>query len=288
MHLPPTLSPTASPAIKTHQTRYQPAGSSWLSLLPCQIADLLSRIDGIGSADGKPGLFFSAASCGATCLCEMPLATDMGDVPTYAQRFTGGNGLITLNPARVAKADTACYARPQYKHASTDALRSSLQPFLHALRGAGRLPSQAFWSVPSPGALAVFCEDRAFGGDHTAYVQALARAVAPEYATIAATGMLLQVDCPDLAMGRHTRHAHLTDEEFCEVAAANVEAMNLALRLANVPAEQVRYHVCWGNYAGPHHHDVDAASLWPIMANVHAKYVVLEAANPRHIHEVQP
>ena len=89
-------------------------------------------------------------------------------------------------------------------------------------------------------------------------------------------------------MGRHTRHAHLTDEEFCEVAAANVEAMNLALRLANVPPEQVRYHVCWGNYAGPHHHDVDAASLWPIMANVQAKYVVLEAANPRHIHEVQP
>ena len=56
------------------------------------------------------------------------------------------------------------------------------------------------------------------------------------------------MDCPDLAMGRHTRHAHLTDEEFCEVAAANVEAMNLALRLANVPAEQVRYHVCWGNF----------------------------------------
>ena len=284
MHRTPTQRPGRPSRPTQHGT---PACRLILALLaPCQIADLLSRIDGIGSADGKPGLFFSAASCGATCLCEMPLATDMGDVPTYAQRFTGGNGLITLNPARVAKADTACYARPQYKHASTDALRSSLQPFLHALRGAGRLPSQAFWSVPSPGALAVFCEDRAFGGDHTAYVQALARAVAPEYATIAATGMLLQVDCPDLAMGRHTRHAHLTDEEFCEVAAANVEAMNLALRLANVPPERVRYHVCWGNYAGPHHHDVDAASLWPIMANVQAKYVVLEAANPRHIHEV--
>ena len=87
-------------------------------------------------------------------------------------------------------------------------------------------------------------------------------------------------------MGRHTRHSHLTDNEFYEVATANVEALNLALRLANVPPEQVRYHVCWGNYAGPHHHDVDAASLWPIMANVQAKYVVLEAANPRHCHEV--
>ena len=88
-------------------------------------------------------------------------------------------------------------------------------------------------------------------------------------------------------MGRHTRHSHLTDDEFYEVAAANVEALNLALRLANVPSEQCRYHVCWGNYAGPHHHDVEIGSLWPIMANVQAKYIVLEAANPRHNHEVQ-
>ena len=92
--------------------------------------------------------------------------------------------LLTARPAPQppppsTQADTACYARPQYKHASLDVLRNTLQPFLHALRAAGRHPSQGFWSVPSPGTLAVFCEDRVFGGDHTAYVMALARVRRP-------------------------------------------------------------------------------------------------------------
>ena len=212
-------------------------------------APLSSPRAGLGSTDAK-----GCSAVDASCLCEMPLATDMGDVPTYAQRFTGGNGLITLNPARVAKADTACYARPQYKHASLDKLRASLQPFLRALAAAGHSPSDAFWTVPSPGTLAVFCEDRCFGGDHVAYAQALARAVAPEYEAIAATGLQLQIDCPDLAMGRHTRHAHLTDAEFRAVAAANVEALNLALRLASAPPpadERSCDGHSWPRSAGP-------------------------------------
>ena len=281
------------------------------------IADMLSRISGVGSggdAHGKGG------ATAPSCLCEMPCAADMRAVPTYAQRFTGGNGLITLNPKRVARADTACTAMPRYL--STSGLHVTLTPFLEGLNEAGVPLDKAFWTVPSPGTLAVFCEDRFFGGDHTAYVDALANAVRPEYEAIARTGVKLQIgasgasniltrrsspapardpstspshlnrcllraapptDCPDLAMGRHTRYVHLSDAEFAAVAEANVRALNSAL--INISKEQVRIHICWGNYAGPHHLDLNAYSVWPHVANVHCKYVLIEGANPRHGHE---
>jgi methionine synthase II (cobalamin-independent) len=159
----------------------------------------------------------------------------------------------------------------------------NLQPFLDGLAEAGVARESAFWSLPSPGTLALFCEDRFFDGDHTKYVTALAQAVKPEYEAIAATGIKIQIDCPDLAMGRHTRYVNLTDAEFDAVAAANVKALNASL--ANVPREQVRIHVCWGNYAGPHHLDLSAYSVWPHVANCNAKYVLIEGANPRHGHE---
>lgn len=238
------------------------------------IADMLSRIDGVGSVGDMPA---------GGCLCEMPCASDMRDVPTYAQRFTGGNGLITLNPKRVARADTACTAMPKYVAGGEAALLKTVMPFVTALRAAGRPASSGFWSVPSPGTLAVFCENRWFD-DHAAYVKALAEAMRPEFEAIASTGLQLQIDCPDLAMGRHTRHVDLSDDEFAALSFVNVEALNSALR--NIPPSQVRIHVCWGNYAGPHHHDVGAASVWPAVGRIRAKYILIEAANPRHGHEV--
>jgi len=239
------------------------------------VADMLSRIENIGSTDGLALV--------KSCLCEMPCASDMRDVPTYAQRFTGGNGLITLNPKRVACADTACTGVPTYKAGGTAELRDSLAPFVQALSAAGCATETGFWSVPSPGTLAVFCEDRYYG-DHATFVEALAEAMRPEYETIAASGLMLQVDCPDLAMGRHTRFADLSDEEFAAVADVHVAALNSAL--AAVPAAQVRIHICWGNYAGPHHHDIAASSVWPYVARINAKFILVEAANPRHGHEV--
>ena len=240
------------------------------------IGDMLSRIHGVGSNASD------FASAMPDCLCEMPCAADMKAVPTYAQRFTGGNGLITLNPKRIARADVACTRMPRYL--GTTGLKATLKPFLDALTKASIDPAKAFWTVPSPGTLALFCEDRFFAGDHNRYVNSLAEAVRLEYEAIASTGLQLQVDCPDLAMGRHTRYMHLSDEEFSVVAAANVEALNHAL--TGIPQSQVRIHVCWGNYAGPHHLDLAAYSIWPHVANVHAKYVLIEGANPRHGHEV--
>ena len=240
------------------------------------IADLLSRLRGVGSDDGRgdgKGL--------PSCLCEMPVAEDMRAVPTYAKRFTGGNGLITLNPRRIAMADQACTAWPTYL--GTESLFANLTPFLDGLKSAGVPLERAFWGCPSPGTLATFCQDDFFCGDHAAYVAALAEAVRPEYEAVASTGVLLQIDCPDLAMGRHTRFTHLSDAEFAAVMELNVKALNAAL--VNVPREQVRIHVCWGNYAGPHHLDIDCDDVWPVVANIKCKYVLMEGANPRHGHD---
>lgn len=242
------------------------------------VSESLDRCGGIGSGISGAGV--------TLCACEMPCAADMLDVPLYSKRFTGGNGIITLNPKRPALNDMACVKPPRYAADGAERLAASLEPFLAAIRDAGRDPSTCFWSVPSPGTLAMFCEDRCFDGDHFKYVNAFAAALRTEYEQIANTGMILQVDCPDLAMGRHTRHIDNTDAEFVsQIAEVNVAALNHALE--NVPKEQVRIHICWGNYAGPHHKDINADKIWPVIGKVKTKYILIEAANPRHVHEVK-
>lgn len=230
------------------------------------IADVIKRIEGL-RGDGS--------DTGCCAKHSMPVASDMCDVPAYAARFTGANGLITLNPKREAISDLACVAHPRYVAGE----RPELKMFIEELSKQGKPACDAFYSVPSPGTLALFCADLHFN-DHDKYVGALGQALAAEYAEIAKTGVQLQVDCPDLAMGRHTRWAEMDDAAFLRVAKANVDALNEALQ--NVPVEQVRVHVCWGNYAGPHHKDMPADLLWPILGQVKAKYLLMEGANARH------
>jgi 5-methyltetrahydropteroyltriglutamate--homocysteine methyltransferase len=243
------------------------------------IADIITRIHGLrGGEDDSPD---KSGKWKSACPCHpMPLADDMKDVPQYAQRFTGGNGLITLNPKRQAVSDLACVAHPRYIAKSVD---PSVQPFVEALRKCGVDAGDAFYSVPSPGTLALFCADLFFK-DHAAYVKALGEALASEYEQIAASGLQLQVDCPDLAMGRHTRWSELSDEKFLELARTNIDALNTALR--NVPFNQIRVHVCFGNYAGPHHKDMPADLIWPLIGELKAKYLLVEGANARHSGDV--
>ncbi|CAE8620161.1 unnamed protein product [Polarella glacialis] len=232
------------------------------------ISDALSRISGIGGNVQTTG----------ECMCCMPSPSDMHDVPMFARRFTGGNGLITLNPARVAKADVACTGPMAY--INPESLFDSLQPFLDVIGSRDR--STCFWSVPSPGTLAVFCEDRHYG-DYSKFAGALAEVLRLEYEAVAATGLVLQVDAPCLAMGRHTRHSALTDEEFQEVLRTNVDLINATL--VNIDPAKVRVHVCWGNYSGPHHHDIEARHVWPHLLRLNARYISIEGANPRHEHD---
>jgi 5-methyltetrahydropteroyltriglutamate--homocysteine methyltransferase len=115
------------------------------------------------------------------------------------------------------------------------------------------------------------------------YLAALAAAMRTEYEAIAARGILLQIDAPDLAMGRHTMYRKRSVEDFLRLAELHVEVLNEALRA--IPPDRVRMHVCWGNYDGPHHHDVPLERLLPIVFKARVQGLLIEAANPRHAHE---
>ncbi|HVV94964.1 MAG TPA: cobalamin-independent methionine synthase II family protein [Hyphomicrobiales bacterium] len=141
---------------------------------------------------------------------------------------------------------------------------------------------EAFVNAASPGVVTVFLPNRHYPS-YAAYLEAVAAAMRHEYRLIVEAGFLLQVDCPDLAMGRHTAFQDLSDAEFLKQAALQVEALNVALD--GIPAERVRMHLCWGNYEGPHDHDVPLASIIGIVLEAKPQAILFEAANPRHEHE---
>ncbi|HTN13471.1 MAG TPA: cobalamin-independent methionine synthase II family protein [Sphingomonadaceae bacterium] len=141
---------------------------------------------------------------------------------------------------------------------------------------------ETFMSAASPGVTALFFPNR-FYKDDEEYVFAIAEALRHEYETIANAGITLQLDCPDMAMGRHVQFTHLSLEEFRRKLAMNVEALNHAVR--NIPAEKMRMHLCWGNYPGPHHCDVPLGDIVDIVWQAKPQTVLLEGANPCHAHE---
>jgi 5-methyltetrahydropteroyltriglutamate--homocysteine methyltransferase len=160
------------------------------------------------------------------------------------------------------------------------ALEHDLENMRRAVAAAG--PAEAFLNAASPGVVATFLANEYYP-THEAYIEAVADAMRDEYEAIARAGFVLQVDCPDLAMARHTTFQALTEAEFLKRAQFHVEALNHAL--AKVSASQVRIHVCWGNYEGPHHYDLDLAKVASIILGVNATAISVEAANPRHDHE---
>jgi len=142
--------------------------------------------------------------------------------------------------------------------------------------------AHAFMTAVSPGQAARFLVNRYYPS-HEAYVHALAEALKREYAAIVEAGLILQIDCPDLASGRNTQFQDLSLEEFRAVATMHVEALNAAV--AALPPERMRLHVCWGNYEGPHHRDVPLADIIDILLRARPAGLSVEAANPRHAHE---
>jgi len=160
----------------------------------------------------------------------------------------------------------------------------SLQVDLQNLRAAAQRhqPHEAFMNAASPGVVSAF-QPNLYYRTHEEYVEAIAAAMRSEYEAIVAAGFLLQVDCPDLAMARHTGFQDLTEAQFLRRAHHQVEALNDALR--NVPAASVRMHLCWGNYEGPHTHDIPLERVLPIVLKAKPAAILFEAANPRHAHE---
>jgi 5-methyltetrahydropteroyltriglutamate--homocysteine methyltransferase len=142
--------------------------------------------------------------------------------------------------------------------------------------------AEGFMTAASPGLVPVFQTNRHYP-THEAYVEAIAAAMQEEYEAIVNAGFVLQLDCPDLAMAHHTSFQELSEGDFLKRAAFHVEALNHALR--NVPADRARIHICWGNYEGPHDHDIAFAKVAPILVKAKPQALVVEAANPRHEHE---
>ena len=141
---------------------------------------------------------------------------------------------------------------------------------------------EGFMTAASPGLVPVF-QSNTYYPSHEAYVEAIAAAMQEEYEAIVAAGLVLQLDCPDLAMAHHTSFQELSEAEFLKRAAFHVEVLNHTLR--NVPADRARIHICWGNYEGPHDHDIAFSKVAPILVTAKPMALVVEAANPRHAHE---
>ncbi len=181
--------------------------------------------------------------------------------PGRARRKTPGcNGAISVRDAKAAALDT-------------DNMKSALSQVK---------VEEGFMSAASPGVISLFFHNTYYPTDET-YLFAIADAMRQEYETVAAAGLILQIDCPDLAMGRHIQYAHLSVSEFRKKAQMHIEALNHAL--SNIPPDRLRMHLCWGNYEGPHHYDVPLADIIDVVFQARPSAIAFEAANPRHAHE---
>ena len=196
---------------------------------------------------------------------------DLVEFPELARRVFG-------DPGRSRRRTPACTGPisvkdPRAAETDVELVKSAL---------AGRGAAEGFLSAASPGVISLF-----FRNDHypnqEAYLAAIAEAMRHEYETIARAGLVLQLDCPDLAMGRHIQYAKLGLAEFRKALGLHIEMLNHATR--NIPPEQLRLHVCWGNYEGPHHYDVPLAEIIDVVFTARAVGISFEAANPRHGHE---
>ena len=191
---------------------------------------------------------------------------DMAEFPDYMRRVMGG----------IDFSMPACVGPVSYR--GLDAVRADIANLRAALESAG--VEDAFLSAASPGVIAVFLQNQHYPS-HEEYVFALADAMKVEFDEIHRAGLVLQLDCPDLAMSGHMLGESLDD--FRRRARVNVEAINRATR--DIPSDAMRMHVCWGNYEGPHHHDVALRDIIDIVFEARPAAISFEAANPRHAHE---
>jgi len=166
----------------------------------------------------------------------------------------------------------------------TKDLEDEIARFQRGMAAAGKPFAETFLTAPSPGIVATTMMN-AYYKSHEDYLMALARELRPEYRAIHAAGLVLQIDAPDLAMERTMTFQDLSEAEFLRVCELHVAAINTALE--GIPRDRVRLHCCWGNWEGPHVHDIALAPILPILYQAHAAALTIEFANPRHQHEYQ-
>jgi len=196
---------------------------------------------------------------------------DLLDFPSFLEKQAQSGG-------------TPDYKRPkctgEIRPVNPEPLEADLNNFRDALETVN--VEEAFMNSASPGVIALF-QPNEYYKNHDEYLEALAEAMRVEYEGIVAAGFLLQLDSPDLGLGRHMLFADKPDEDYQRLAGTHVEVLNHALR--NIPADRVRMHVCWGNYEGPHHYDAPMSAVLPIALRAKIGALLFEASNPRHAHE---
>jgi 5-methyltetrahydropteroyltriglutamate--homocysteine methyltransferase len=196
---------------------------------------------------------------------------DLVDFPEMAKR-------VFSDPGRSRRRTPACDGPISVRDA-----RAAETDVANLISACGPARAEhAFMSAASPGVISLFFRNAHYPS-HEKYLFAIADAMKGEYEAVARAGVDLQIDCPDLGMGRHIQFADLSLDEFRKMARLHLEALNHAL--ANVPPERSRLHVCWGNYEGPHHHDVALGDIIDVLFTARPSGLSFEASNPRHAHE---
>lgn len=197
--------------------------------------------------------------------------SDLEAFPSFLQRQASAGGTPTYRRPK-------CIGPVAVK--SMEPLKADLRFMAAAI--AKHLPVAGFMNAASPGVIALFQPNEHYPTQDD-YLEALAEAMRPEYEAIVAAGLILQLDSPDLGLGRHMMYKDRSDEDYLKLIGTHVDVLNHALR--NVPAERVRMHVCWGNYEGPHHHDVEMGVILPTLMKAKPAGLLFETSNPRHQHD---
>ena len=198
---------------------------------------------------------------------------DLDDFPSYKEKIAKSGG-------------TPTYTRPcctaDLKIKDTKSLTKDISNLKSALKKNNH--SQGFINSASPGVISNFLPNKFYKNDDK-YLEALSKIMKTEYDEITKNDLLLQIDCPDLALARHMTFKNVSDEEFLVRAEKQIECLNEAIK--DIDASKLRMHICWGNYEGPHIHDIGLEKILPIALKANIQTYLIEASNPRHAHEWQ-
>ena len=198
---------------------------------------------------------------------------DLDDFPSFKERIARTGG-------------TPTYTRPcctnELKVKDTTSLAKDIKNFKDVLRANNH--KEAFMNAASPGVISAFLPNKFYKNDDE-YLENLSNVIKSEYEKIVSNGIYLQLDCPDLALARHMTFKDLSEQEFLKKAEKQIEYLNHAIK--NIDKSKIRMHICWGNYEGPHTHDISLNKIMPIVLKANVETILIESSNPRHSHEWQ-
>ena len=204
---------------------------------------------------------------------ERKAPQDLDDFPTFKERIARSGG-------------TPTYTRPccthELKIKDKQSLTKDINNFKTALEENNH--KLAFMNAASPGVISAFLPNK-FYKDDDEYLDALSKIMTSEYEEIISNDINLQLDCPDLALARHMTFKDLSEEDFLKRAEKQIEFLNNSIK--NIPQSKIRMHICWGNYEGPHSHDISLDKILPLVLKANVGTYLLESSNPRHSHEWQ-